>query len=91
MARDTADTTLVQGAYAAAGGNIQDYGLAASKAMSALGTDLLNQTAAITKERRDRFEKFADYELARNAESPTPEDHDILEKKLRKRKNQFVW
>ena len=35
-----ADTTLVRGAYYGAGGGIEDYGLAASKGMTAIGKDI---------------------------------------------------
>ena len=91
MASTQADSTLVKGAFAAAGGNIENYGLAAAQGLTNIAKDTTYQLTPVLKERRDRFEKFADYELARNAGSPSPKDHDLLEKELRKRKNKFVW
>ena len=91
MASTQADSTLTSGAYAAAGGNIENYGLAAAQGLTDIAKQTTDTLTPVLKERRDRFEKFADYELARNAGSPAPKDHEKLEKELNKRRRRFVW
>ena len=91
MASTQADSTLVQGAYAAAGGNIKDYGLAAAKGLTDIAKDTTDQLTPVLKERRDRFEKFADYELARQPGTLSNADYKNLEKDLNRRRRRFVW
>mgnify|MGYP003113865994 CR=1 FL=1 len=91
MASTQADSTLTSGAYAAAGGNIENYGLAAAKGLTDIAKDTTDQLTPVLKERRDRFEKFADHELARQPGTLSDADYKNLEKDLNRRRRRFVW
>ena len=60
-----ADPTLVRGAYAAAGGGIKDYGLAASKGMTAISKDISSRVSGELEGRKNKFNEFAEWELTR--------------------------
>ena len=59
------DTNLIRGAYAAAGGGIEDMGLAAVKGMTKIGDNLTKVVSEELTQRRNDFQEFVEYELAR--------------------------
>ena len=63
MARDTADQTLVKGAYAAAGGNIKDYGLAAAKGMTEIGDNIAETITPVIQQRAERYNAYIEKAL----------------------------
>jgi len=63
MARDTADQTLVKGAYAAAGGNIKDYGLGAAKGLTQITSDITETVTPVIQKRAERFNHFMEKQL----------------------------
>ena len=91
MASTQADSTLTSGAYAAAGGNIENYGLAAAQGLTDIAKQTTDTLTPVLKERRDRFEKFADHELARQPGTLSDADYKNLEKDLNRRRRRFVW
>ena len=90
MARSTADTTLVRGAFAAAGGNIEDYGLAATKGLSSISDTIGKQVASKLNERRAYFEDFANEELMR-ATDLNDDEFQALTEELNRKKEQYAW
>ena len=90
MASTQADSVLVQGAYAAAGGGIPGRGLAMSAALSKVGQQLGDQVAGIIGERYKRFEKFADWELAR-VQPLNDTEYNELHDDLKRRRNAYVY
>ena len=92
MASTTADQTLVSGAYAAAGGNIKDYNLGKSKALSNISdslTDLANVGLENMQEKYDKFTEFADAELARDP-GMRHEEYKRQQKDLNRRRREYV-
>ena len=63
MARDTADQTLAKGAYAAAGGNIKDYGLGAAKGLTQITSDITETVTPGIQKRAERFNHFMEKQL----------------------------
>ena len=59
------DANLMRGAYAAAGGGIKDYGLAASKGLSSISKDIGKRVTNKLSGRRDEFQEFVDWEMSR--------------------------
>jgi hypothetical protein len=86
-----ADATLVKGAGLAAGGGIEDYGLAAAKGLTGISTKLGEATGEAIQERHDRFQKYADWYLAGKKGTVPHREYEQLEDDLRKRRNQFIW
>lgn len=66
MASTTADTTLVRGAFAAAGGNLKGENLQASQAMTQIGQMIAVPVSHEIQKRHKQFQAFADWELSRN-------------------------
>jgi len=89
MASTTADRTLGRGAYAAAGGNIEDYGLAASKGMTKIGEAIGDPIAKKIQERTKYFEDFANWELSRNT-GLNDEEFQLLTEDLNRRKTKYA-
>ena len=60
-----ANGNLISGAYAAAGGGIDGYGLAQSAGWQSIGNVAAKAVSKVVQERNARFQKFADWELGR--------------------------
>ena len=85
-----ADATLGRGAYLAAGGGIEDYGLAASKGMTKIGEAIAKPVAKELNQRREDFKAFAESELSRNPGLNDAEYTDFHDKLMQK-KSDFLW
>ena len=59
------ESSLISGAYAAAGGDIAGYDLAATKGLMGISEGISTITGNVIQARFKRFEKFADWELGR--------------------------
>ena len=83
------DTALARGAYMAAGGGIEDYGLAASKGMTAIGKDIGSRVSNELDNRRSKFNEFAEWELTR---TPGMTDAEVDDKaaKLMEMKSEYM-
>ena len=93
MARDTADTTLVKGAAMAAGAGIENYGLAAAKGMTDIGKSFGDLGAGLAKELGEmsqRFDDFAEAELARQPDDMLEPDRKRLMEQLERRKKDWI-
>ena len=89
-----ADQTLVSGAFAAAGGNIKDYGLGAAKGLASIsekGFDTAKDVleSDVLLERNERAKTWAENELAK-VEGKTAEEYKQLEKDYKRKRLQFV-
>ena len=83
-----ADTALIQGAYAAAGGGTPD--LAASRGMTKIADMIAEPIALELQKRRSEFEEFAEWELTR---SPGLNDTEFTDfhNKLKDKKSDYLW
>ena len=86
-----ANGNLISGAYAAAGGGIDGYGLAQSAGWQSIGNVAAKAVSKVVQERNARFQKFADWELGRKEGNVSNIEYEKLVKRLNKRKNQFIW
>ena len=85
-----ADAKLGRGAYLAAGGGIKDYGLAASKGMTAIGKDIGGRVSKELGERRDEFQEFIDWEMSREP-GLSPENYNKRFEELMELKPQYMY
>ena len=85
-----ADSTLVRGAYAAAGGGIKDFGLAASKGMTKIGDAIGESVTEELQERKDYFDSFAEWELTRTPGMNEAET-EAKATELMEMKNQYMF
>ena len=83
-----ADSALISGAYAAAGGGIKDYGLAASKGLNDVAKASGKMVSDVIYERQQRWQKFADWTLGQ--EGLTDEEYTRKEEELKKKKAKFI-
>ena len=83
-----ADKTLVEGAYAAAGGGKTD--LAAAKGMKAIGDTMAKPIAAELKQRRDHFNEFIEWEMTRKP-GLNDANYDARIDELMKMKADYTW
>ena len=86
-----ANGNLISGAYAAAGGGISGYGLGAAAGWANMSAATAKTLSTIIQKRHDRFEKFADWELGRKKGNIPNHEYEALVKRLKKRRNKFIW
>ena len=86
-----ANGNLISGAYAAAGGGIAGYGLAAARGLTGISEISSTVIGNLVQKRFKRFQKFADWELGRKEGTMTTPDYKRLEKDLRIRRDKFIW
>ena len=84
------DTNLIRGAYAAACGNIKDYGLAAAKGMTKIGSDLAKVVGEEMTQRRNDFQDFVDYELYRDP-GMSDANFEAKTEELMQMKADYMW
>ena len=84
------DTNLIRGAYAAAGGGIENKDLAAVKGMTKIGDSLAKVVGKEITQRRNDFQEFVDYELSRD---PGMSDANFKARteELMQMKSDFMW
>ena len=90
MARTMADQTLVKGAYAAAGGNIEGKGLQASQAMTQIGAMIAKPVSKVIQQRHQQFQEFASWELSRNP-GLNDAEYEARAEELGQMKSQYLF
>ena len=84
------DANLIEGAYGAAGGGIENYNVQAAKGMQKIGEAIAKPVSKEINERSNDFEEFVEYELSKEP-GMSDANFEARTKELMEMKATYMW